>query len=837
MEHRRRFRNAVRASALLGGAVVLLLSTVASTAQSQARVQAGPQRTTVGQSLNAPTGAAQAYLISDDFNSPSLNTRLWSFVDPLGDGTMKTNGKQILISVPAGVAHDAWTGANNAPRILQPTNDADFEIVAKIDSPMTQQYQTSGIMVQESPTTYLRFDINSDGSVLRAFAASVVNNVASAQSSFDNIVDSNAVVPLYIAVKRTGSNWQMAWSKNDTTWYLAANFTFSIVVNAVGLFAANQGTTPPAFTAAFDFLRTGIPGQPSLISPVDGMPAQPVPAVLTWGGFPGAVAYALQVGTDSSFATGLVVNDSTSADTSRSLALLARGTRFFWRVAARNGAGGTSAWSTKRSFVTVPEAPLTPALLQPADAASDVPPTVQFQWSRAAGASAYHLQVAEDSLFSGSLVVNDSTLIDTSRSVSGLRHETRHFWRVRSVGAGGGSAFSPVRRFTTVVAPPAVTSLLSPADASTNQPTTSLFVWRHASAATQYHLQITQDSLFISGLVVNDSTITDTVKSVNILLYSSRYFWRVRARNVGGASSFTPARSFITIVGPPALLSPANNAGGQALTVNLRWGKVPRAIAYRLQMGTDSTFATGVIKNDSSIVDTTRTISGLVINQRYYWRVNARDGSGAGPFSPVWSFLTATPLPDPLALITPANEASVAGDSVRFLWRSTQPLVERYALEYAADSLFVFKIVDSTLTDTSKVVRGLLIGSRYFWRVRAKNPGGWGAYAPYWAFRTGTTVVAEERALPKEFALDQNYPNPFNPSTTISYALPNAGHVTLEVFSLLGERVGAVVDGVQEAGFHSVVFGGSALSSGVYLYRLSADGGQRVFVRKMVLMK
>ena len=85
--------------------------------------------------------------------------------------------------------------------------------------------------------------------------------------------------------------------------------------------------------------------------------------------------------------------------------------------------------------------------------------------------------------------------------------------------------------------------------------------------------------------------------------------------------------------------------------------------------------------------------------------------------------------------------------------------------------------------------------------------------------------------LPQGFALGQNYPNPFNPSTVIPYQLPTAASVRLEVFNVLGQRVATLVDGVQEAGFHSVHWNaiaaaGQAVSAGLYFYRLTAGAAE-----------
>jgi len=90
-----------------------------------------------------------------------------------------------------------------------------------------------------------------------------------------------------------------------------------------------------------------------------------------------------------------------------------------------------------------------------------------------------------------------------------------------------------------------------------------------------------------------------------------------------------------------------------------------------------------------------------------------------------------------------------------------------------------------------------------------------------------------------EFSLGQAYPNPFNPSAMIEYALPVRGHVTLEVFDMLGTRRSTVVDEPQEAGHRHVRFDADGLSSGVYFYRLTVVHAQAPFVatRRMVFLR
>ena len=89
--------------------------------------------------------------------------------------------------------------------------------------------------------------------------------------------------------------------------------------------------------------------------------------------------------------------------------------------------------------------------------------------------------------------------------------------------------------------------------------------------------------------------------------------------------------------------------------------------------------------------------------------------------------------------------------------------------------------------------------------------------------------------IPVAHELEQNYPNPFNPTTTIRYSLPEQSHVTIEVFSITGQQVATLINEDKSAGRHQVVFDGSRLTSGVYLYRMQA--GNYSTIKKLTLIK
>lgn len=89
--------------------------------------------------------------------------------------------------------------------------------------------------------------------------------------------------------------------------------------------------------------------------------------------------------------------------------------------------------------------------------------------------------------------------------------------------------------------------------------------------------------------------------------------------------------------------------------------------------------------------------------------------------------------------------------------------------------------------------------------------------------------------LPSEYLLSQNYPNPFNPTTVISFSLPVASDVKLEILNINGQKVATLANTRYEVGIHSVSWNAKDVANGVYLYRL--DAGDFVDSKKMILLK
>jgi hypothetical protein len=87
----------------------------------------------------------------------------------------------------------------------------------------------------------------------------------------------------------------------------------------------------------------------------------------------------------------------------------------------------------------------------------------------------------------------------------------------------------------------------------------------------------------------------------------------------------------------------------------------------------------------------------------------------------------------------------------------------------------------------------------------------------------------------QKYSLSQNYPNPFNPKTIIQYSVPEKSAVRITVFDILGKEVEVLVNEVKTKGNYSVLFHGTALSSGIYFYRIETP--EFTETKKMMLVK
>ena len=172
-------------------------------------------------------------------------------------------------------------------------------------------------------------------------------------------------------------------------------------------------------------------------------------------------------------------------------------------------------------------------------------------------------------------------------------------------------------------------------------------------------------------------------------------------------------------------------------------------------------------------------------------------------------------------------------NNIQISWNTlTETNNSGFEIERKTESSEWFKITFvpgfGTTTETHSYTYNdnYLQGGRYFYRLKQINQNGSFVYSD---------MINIEVSIPEEFTLEQNYPNPFNPETNIRFRIPEFGHVSLKVYDILGNEIATLVNEEKPAGSYEVDFNASALPSGVYFYRLEANGFSQT--KKMILMK
>ncbi len=524
---------------------------------------------------------------------------------------------------------------------------------------------------------------------------------------------------------------------------------------------AKNAAGTSAFSSAFSFKTMGAPGVPTALAPPNNAIDQPVSLSFQWSRtfdqtLASAAKYWFELYADTTLAA--LVMDSTLTDTTRAVSGLLNNHNYWWRVKAMNVVGW-GLFSSYSKFTTIVAVPPPPSLVSPVNNSVDIPVSLSLVWNKAVNAATYRIQLSTDSLFS-SLIVNDSTLTDSTRIVSGLSNLTNYWWRVSAKNAGGISAYSSAFKFTTIIAAPFAPALVSPANNSTGMPVSLSLVWNKALSAISYGLQLSTDSLF-NTLIVNDSTLTDTTRSVSGLSNLTNYWWRVNAKNAGGISAYSSAFKFTTIIAAslaPTLVSPANNSVGNLTALTLVWNKSASAVNYRVQLSTDSLFSS-LIVNDSTLTDSTKAVSGLNPLTNYWWRVNAKNAGGTSAYSTVYKFRTLGVPAQITGIFIPANGSVNQPVTINFMWSrafdqtmrksNNMPTkfnslsISNYWYEITSDSVSLAGIIrDSTLTDTNKTQGGFNYSASYYWRVKAKNQIGWGSFSFWQKFTTAEPLPA-----------------------------------------------------------------------------------------------
>lgn len=516
------------------------------------------------------------------------------------------------------------------------------------------------------------------------------------------------------------ANWQAVSGASGYTLDVSTNPTFATkVVDNLLIFGTSQNVVGLISNTNYHFRVRSITvsGYSTYISastitapnaPTGLFSSSPASNSFTanWGAVAGITDYELDVSSAPDFTAILpAYNDITITGTQYPVVGLQPGTAYYFRIRAKN-TSGSSANSSISAFTTLPTPPT-------ATVATGVGGgSFMANWSTVSGASSYRLDVSTVPTFASFVpLYNDLEVPLNSQTVSGLSGGTVYYYRVRAVHPTGTSSSSNVIQVTTAPAPPvaSVSNVLSNSFAANSS---------SAPSATEYRLDVSTNSSFLSYLPGLQDVSAGTSYLVAGLTPNTQYYLRFRARNASGTSINSNTVSVVTQLSSPT----ANHSAISASSFTVSWGVIAGATEYRLDVSSSSTFTSGVIQSNMQVLSTSQIIStGLMPNTIYYYRVRAANPTNTSSYSSTGSVYTLMNAP------TANNASSVSSTSFIANW--TLNGANTYELDVSTNSSFSsflpgYNALQISGSFNSRNIPGLTASTNYYYRLRSVNFSG-----------------------------------------------------------------------------------------------------------------
>jgi len=497
-----------------------------------------------------------------------------------------------------------------------------------------------------------------------------------------------------------------------------------------------------------------LPAAPTLSAPSDGATDQPTTSTLDWNSVSSADTYRVQLATTSDFSSP-VTDVSGLTATQYEVSGLDYSTGYYWRVRASNSEGSGN-WSSEWSFTTEEEPPSPPGtatLISPEDGVTGVTTSPIFEWEAASDADSYRLLISTDESFA-SLQADTAGITTTTLQVEGLDNATTYWWKVIAVN-NAGETESETQSFTTEDTSLDQPQLVDPDDGATEQPTTLVLSWNAVDRADTYRLQLGSEEAF-QTVEVDQSDITATEFTAENLNSGTTYYWRVRASNADGSSSWSEIRSFTTayqVPDIPNLSSPNDGAVDQPTTLTLQWDASERAESYVLQVSADQEFLSLEFEQNG-ITGTEQEVKNVSNATTYYWRVRAVNPAGGSNWSGVWTFTTASKGnngngPNPPGQSKPDDKEENVPRNPNFEWSSVD--ADYYTLEVSMVSTGEVILEEDVYDTIFTPQQDLAYNTDYQWRIKGVKDSVDGAWSELWTFTTeaeGDGEITDPPAVP-----------------------------------------------------------------------------------------
>jgi titin len=401
--------------------------------------------------------------------------------------------------------------------------------------------------------------------------------------------------------------------------------------------------------------------------------------------------------------------------TSYSSTGLSGNTAYTYRVRASN-ATGVSSYSNNASATTLVDPPAAPSSLT-ATAVSTT--QIDLAWAdNSSNEDGFKIErkAAGDTAFTQIAAVAADV---TSYSDSGLTGNTQYFYRVRSHRSGSHSAYSNEADTTTYPNAPTAPSSLTATAISTSQIDLAWTDNSDNEASFRIERKAAGDTAYaeIDTVAADVFSYSDTGLSAG-----TQYFYRVRARNLGGNSAYSNEANATTVPNPPADPSSLTATAVSNTQINLAWAdNSSNETGFKIERKTGSG-GTYMQIDTVAANATSYSSTGLSGSTEYYYQVRAYNSGGNSSYS---NEANATTLPDPPSAPSNLTATAASSSQINLEWDDNSSDEDGFKIEIktAADSVYT-QIATVGAGDTTYASAGLNPNTEYFYRVRAFNANG-----------------------------------------------------------------------------------------------------------------
>jgi extracellular elastinolytic metalloproteinase len=341
-----------------------------------------------------------------------------------------------------------------------------------------------------------------------------------------------------------------------------------------------------------------------------------------------------------------------------------------WKAFARRGLGYSASQGSSSSRTDgtaaydMPPAPAAASLAAPSNGATGIGTPVTVSWNTLTNATSYNLEIATDASFTN-IVVTQTGLTTTSFNATTLSGGITYYWRVRGLRCDAQGSWSSTFSFTTISTTPDFSIAATP--------TTQTVC---AGTSTNYTINLTaisgysgSVSLSASGnpsgtsVAFSPSSVAPTGSStMTVSGTAAPGTYTITVTGTDGTLTHTTNVTYTVTsasVGATSLSSPANGATGVATSPALSWAATSGAATYDLQVATDAAF-TNIVSNQTGLMGTSYTASGLSTITTYYWRVRGVGTCATGAWPTAFSFATLDVPPCSDAMLNGGFESGAA---------------------------------------------------------------------------------------------------------------------------------------------------------------------------------